>query len=58
MRQSQKKLELLTKNQMSAAMSECCAKPGDELAALRGLHIPAEEAERGSNNCDRATGVL
>lgn len=58
MRHSQKKLELLTRNQMSAAMDECCAEPGDVLSALRGLHIPAEEAERGSNNCDRATGVL
>lgn len=41
--------ELSTKNQMSAAMSKCYAEPGDMLSALRGLHIPAEEAERGSN---------
>lgn len=36
MRESQEKLELLTKNQMSAAMGECCAEPGDVISVLRG----------------------
>lgn len=45
MRPSQRSFR--TKHQTSAAMGKCCAEPGDMLSALRGLHIPAEEAEKG-----------
>lgn len=59
MRESQEKLELLTKNQMSAAMGECCAEPGDLISLLRG---PASQQgkQKGdqTSDCDRASGLL
>lgn len=57
MRESQEKPELLTKNQMSAAMGECYAEPVDVISVLRG---PASQQgkKKGdqTSNCDRATG--
>lgn len=59
MRESQEKLELLTKNQMSAAMGECCAEPGDVISVLRGpTSQQGKQIGDQTSNCDRATGSL